>query len=181
MKLESWLALIALIVSVIAVPASAFLTYHYAKQQFKYQIAKERLGRLVSALGATTSAAEQLGSLIRTEASQKLGTPNAGVVSTEEEDLFKRKAVEIYAAVAKWPICSELQNRLNGLIEFGIIDEIKHDTAYYDKFVSLYWQLRASHINDADKIRVSHVILYSQGLLNNLKSTLDKCINEMNE
>ncbi|MEW6187054.1 MAG: hypothetical protein AB1585_15070 [Thermodesulfobacteriota bacterium] len=179
MKIDSGLALIAIIVSVVAVPSSAILAYHYAKKQFKFQVTRERSIRLVSALGAAISVSEQLGSLIRMEATKKLGTPNSGVVSTEAEELFKRNAGEIYAAVARWPICSELQKRLNGLIECGIIEEIKHDTVYYDKFISLYWQLRAHHINDADKIRISHVILYSQGLLGSLKGTLDKLANKI--
>lgn len=173
MKPETWLALIAIIVSIIAVPASAIFSYHYARKQFEFQITRERTNRLLVALSAAISFSEQLGSLISTEATMKLGTPTAGAVSTEAQSLFDRHSENIYAAVAKWPICTALQSRLDTLIECGIIAEIEHDSAYYDKFISLYWQLCAHHISDKIKIRVSHEILYSHKLLKSLKTTAE--------
>lgn len=180
MKLESWLALIAILISVVAVFLSARLTYAYAKRQFEYEIKREQMHRKVSALGAAISVGEQLGSLILTETSMKLGIPSAGAVSKEEEDLFKRNSGEIYAAVAKWPIAPELEKRLDALIECGILEEFRDDRGSYDKLISLYWQLRAEHIADADKVRVSHVILPgSEGLLSTLKTMRERLTKEM--
>ena len=170
MKLESWLSLIAIVVSLIAVPSSAILTYHYAKKQFQFQIKRERLIRLASALDNVISVSEQLGSLIRTEATQKIGFPNEGSVNDEDNTRFNENLGQFCSTVAKrWPICSELQNQLAGLFECGIM-KIINDQTLYDRFVSLYWQLKDNDIKDADKVKGSFLILYPKELLKDLKN-----------
>mgnify|MGYP006305463075 CR=1 FL=1 len=179
MQMQSWLSLISIIVSLIAVPTSALLTYHYAKKAFQFQIKRERLIRWTSALDRVISASRQLGSLIKTEAEQRTEKPVAGTI--EDDERFKKCAPEIYVAVARWPVCSELQNGMDALKECGIMKRIENKPDTYDKFVSLYLQLKADHIKDQDKVRVSHIVLFNEGLLKNLEAISDSLAYEVSK
>ncbi|HDQ44475.1 MAG TPA: hypothetical protein ENN17_03100 [bacterium] len=165
----STVALLQLIISVVAIFTSAMLSYHYARKQFLYEIENESIRKLVLSIDRIVITAEQLGSLIRTEANKKIGVPISGPVSEELKKEFSFYAPEIYGTVADWGILSELLSSFEVAIMEGIFEQIRDDPQVYDKFVSLYWQLRSMNIAEKDKVAISHVILYDDSLKDDLQ------------
>lgn len=178
MRIESWLSLTAIFVALVGIFISAMLAYHISKKTFRFQIKKERLNRLMLAVGILVTDSEQLGSLIKTEG-EKMGVSFSNNKNEHSQMLFDKNAKKIYSRVSKWSICKDFREHLKNAINCGITEELKKNDGSYDKFISLYHQLRADHIDDTNKIKISHIILFSKGLYDDLKSIHKRLADEI--
>lgn len=160
-----------LVVSVVSIFSSAWLAYYFAHKEFLSQLGVERNRALMSSLDQVLLISDQLGALVRTEGSAKVpAIPLSGEIPPEAEEPFQSAAPAIYASVARWGITADLEASMKAANDKGLLVELKADPEVYDKYISLYWQLRAPFIDDSGKVRAAHIILFNKNLFTDLRA-----------
>jgi len=164
------IAFISLAISIIAVPASAYLSYYFTKKSFIEQSIDERVFLIHSDLQKFIRTSEQFNSLLSTIITEKLNIKHEDFNKAESQIIFEKNSDIVFNELVQTNILFNIENNIDNLIKNDFINVLKPDNNIYDKLVSLYYQIRSENKTSNEKLRLYKYITWDKNLTYELRT-----------
>ncbi|MHB8579044.1 MAG: hypothetical protein ACYDA4_04180 [Ignavibacteriaceae bacterium] len=164
------ISIISLITSIIIVPLSAYLSYHYSIKAFLNQEGEKQIIIFNSSIKNLSMVTDQFGTVLSTTITKYFNIPYEQFNTPDMQKKFSEKENKIYQEVLDFNILPDMRLAFEKLINIGFLEMIENDPIAKDKFTSLYWSIKYSRFSDIEKMKKFHIIMYNEKLLDNLKS-----------
>lgn len=166
-KLDNFLSIIAIVISIILVPINSYLTYYFSMKSFKKQENDKKTFVLVSSVDRLVSSTDQFLSLTKTINLERM---KKSTIKLSEMEFFSNNDSIVYEEVLNLNILPQIISDFDKLIDNGFIQILENNSSIKDKFISIYWFIKSSQKSDIEKLKSFHIIMKNENLLNDLKN-----------
>lgn len=168
---SDYIAICALIVSVVGIPLSSWLSYQSANKAFLFQECERQVAATIIAQEDLKEVVTLFGRLIKTVAENKFG------IDFSKQDAinkFNAKRHQIYKEVYSYGIVNEIKTAMKTVNATKLVDSLKQTNQdAYESYTTLSLHLNNIELSNSDKIYSIYRTFYEHHVLDSL-AKLDK-------
>jgi len=170
MKTSDWFALSALVISIVAVPLSAYLSFLYAKKSFKYEMKEQKILEMINAKERFIIDIDLFGKTAKSIAEYEFGTNFSEKSYVEDYEVFYNKLYKMGLVQILYNDIETLNSK-NFDLFLSIYDQI-----LYDGYKSFELSRNNTDITDTKRAHLVYQVFFENKLKERLIKILDKDI-----
>ena len=168
LELSDYLAICALIISIAAVPLSAYLSYRTANETYLFQELEREIAATLSAKNELQEQTELFGRLFKTVLEDKFGIDLSNSENLKE---INSKRHEISKSIYDYGIINDIKRTMRLVSNTKIIEILeKSDDQAYESFIALRLHLNNSEFSISDIVFSCYRTFYEHKTLEALSS-----------